>query len=117
MDKKKNYKVAVVGCGRIAGHHNKSIESIEGLEIISFCDLDEEKAKSYGELFNLPYFTNYHTMLKKLPEIDIVVVATPSGMHFEHSLDFIKKYNSRKLIHKGIDYTEQYKIMALSIGR
>ena len=31
--------------------------------------------------------------------------------------DFIKKYNSRKLIHKGVDYTEQYKIMALSIGR
>ena len=97
---KKIYKVAVVGCGRISGHHCRSIASVKGMEIIAVCDLIEEKAKEYGEEFNIPYFTNYHEMFKAIPEIDIVVVATPSGMHFEHGMEFIKDYNKHVIIEK-----------------
>ena len=94
------YKVGVVGCGRIIGHHNRSIESIDGLEIIAFSDLDIEKAKSYGEEFDAPYFSNYREMLESMPEIDIVVVATPSGMHYEHAMEFIEKYKKHVIIEK-----------------
>ena len=100
MAEKSIYKVAVVGCGRISGHHCRSITSVKGMEIIAVCDLIEEKAKEYGEEFNIPYFTNYHEMFKTIPEIDIVVVATPSGMHFEHGMEFIKGYNKHVIIEK-----------------
>jgi predicted dehydrogenase len=100
MSRKKEYKLAVVGCGRIIGHHNRSIESIDGMEIIAFCDLVEEKARAYGKEFNAPFFTNYREMFKKLPEIDIVVVATPSGMHFEHSMEFLETYGKHVIIEK-----------------
>ena len=100
MTEKYIYKVAVVGCGRISGHHCRSIASVKGMEIIAVCDLIEEKAKEYGEEFNIPYFTNYHEMFKTIPEIDIVVVATPSGMHFEHAMEFITDYNKHVIIEK-----------------
>jgi predicted dehydrogenase len=100
LAEKNIYKVAVVGCGRISGHHCRSIASVKGMEIIAVCDLIEEKAKGYGEEFNIPYFTNYHEMFKTIPEIDIVVVATPSGMHFEHAMEFITDYNKHVIIEK-----------------
>ena len=77
MNRKKEYKIAVVGCGRIIGHHNRSIESIDGMEIIAFCDLVEEKAKAYGKEFNAPFFTNYREMFKKLPETSVKLVKFP----------------------------------------
>jgi len=94
------YKVAVVGCGRISGHHCRSIVSVNGMEIIAVCDLIEEKAKAYGEEFGIPYFTNYRKMFENIPKIDIVVVATPSGMHFEHSMEFLELYGKHLIIEK-----------------
>jgi len=94
------YKVAVVGCGRISGHHCRSIVSVNGMEIVAVCDLIEEKAKEYGKEFGIPYFTNYREMFNTLPEINIVVVATPSGMHFEHSMEFLQLYSKHVIIEK-----------------
>jgi len=95
-----NIKIAIVGCGRISGHHFRSIESIDGMEIIAFCDLIKDKAKAYGEEFGISYFTNYHKMFDILPEINLVVVATPSGMHYEHSLEFLERYRKHVIIEK-----------------
>ena len=100
MEAKNEYKVAVIGCGRISGHHCRSIDSVKGLDIIAVCDLVEEKAKAYGEEFKIPYFTDYREMLEKLPAIDIVVVATPSGMHFEHSLELLEQFGKHLIVEK-----------------
>ncbi len=120
LTEKNIYKVAVVGCGRISGHHCRSIASVKGMEIIAVCDLIEEKAKEYGEEFNIPYYTNYSEMFKALPEIDIVVVATPSGMHYEHAMEFINDYNKSVIIEKPtfmrIDQLEQTYDRATSLG-
>jgi UDP-N-acetyl-2-amino-2-deoxyglucuronate dehydrogenase len=36
----KVYKVAVIGCGRIAGHNCRAVVSTEGLELAAVCDLE-----------------------------------------------------------------------------
>ncbi|MCG2775794.1 MAG: Gfo/Idh/MocA family oxidoreductase [Desulfobacterales bacterium] len=96
----KSYKVAVIGCGRIAGHHCRSIASVEGMEMAAVCDLIEEKCKAYSMEFDVPYFVNYHEMMKTLPEIDIVAVITPSGMHFEHGMEIMEKYAKHIIMEK-----------------
>ena len=93
-------KVGLIGCGRIAGHHCNSIAKIEGLTVSAICDLEIQKAKPYGEEFMVPCFTNYHEMLKTMPEIDIVAIITPSGMHFEHTLEVLKYYKKHVVIEK-----------------
>ena len=41
----KNYKFALVGCGRISGKHIDAINAIENTNITAVCDIDIEKAK------------------------------------------------------------------------
>ena len=96
----KAYKVAVIGCGRIAGHNCRAVVGTEGLELAAVCDLEIEKANLYRDEFDVPAFSNYHTMLTEVTDIDIVAIITPSGMHFEHSLDVLKKYNKHIIVEK-----------------
>lgn len=94
------YKVAIIGCGRIAGHHCRAINATAHIELVAVCDLIEERSRGYGEEFNVPFFINYRKMLKEIPEIDIVVIATPSGMHFEHAYEIAQNYNKHLIIEK-----------------
>jgi UDP-N-acetyl-2-amino-2-deoxyglucuronate dehydrogenase len=94
------YKVAIIGCGRIAGHNCRAVVNTEGLALAAVCDLEIEKANAYGDEFGIPGFTNYHTMLTEITDIDIVAIITPSGMHFEHSMDVLKRYNKHLIVEK-----------------
>lgn len=96
----KIYKVAVIGCGRIAGHNCRAILNTEGLELIAICDLEIEKANAYSIEFGVAAFASYHEMLTEISDIDIVAIITPSGMHFEHSLDVLKQYNKHIIVEK-----------------
>ena len=92
--------VAIIGCGRIAGHHCSSITKTNGLKLVAVCDLVISKAKEYSKKYDIPYFTNYHKMFTSLNDIDLVVVCTPSGMHHEHSKEIINNYCKNIVIEK-----------------
>lgn len=92
--------IAVIGCGRIAGHHCRNIASIEGLKLVAVCDLDISKADAYGKEFSVPSFENYRVMMEKHPEIDIVAIITPSGMHYEHAKEIILNYKKHVIVEK-----------------
>ncbi|MBL94288.1 MAG: putative 4,5-dihydroxyphthalate dehydrogenase [Alphaproteobacteria bacterium MarineAlpha3_Bin5] len=92
--------VALIGCGRIAGHHCKSIAAIDGIRVAAVCDLELSKASIYSREFDVPAFNNYHEMFKKVPDIDIAAIITPSGMHYEHATDVIQRYKKHVIIEK-----------------
>src|SRR3990172_9989053 len=93
-------KVAIIGCGRISGHHCRSIVQTERAELVAVCDLIPEKANAYREQFGAKVYTNYHTMLMENPYIDTVAIITPSGMHYEHALDIISRYRKNIIVEK-----------------
>lgn len=95
-----NKSIAIIGCGRISGHHCRAIQATDGVEITAVCDLDESKAANYGQEFGVPHYTNYREMLKQLSHIDIVVIATPSGMHFEHAMEMITEFRKSVIVEK-----------------
>lgn len=98
----KSLKIALIGCGRIAGHHCRNIVSIEGLKLSAVCDLDLKKASTYGTEFNVPTYSNFHQMLQSHPEIDIVSIITPSGMHYEHAKEVISRYKKSLIVEKPL---------------
>ena len=98
--KNEEIRIAVIGCGRISGHHCRSIVAADGIELVAVCDLVESKASAYGKEFNIPYFVNYREMFKALPQINTVVVATPSGMHYEHAMEIMRLYNKNVIVEK-----------------
>lgn len=96
----KDTRVAIIGCGRVSGHHCRSIAQMPGVALAAVCDLVPEKAAAYGRNFSVPHFINYHDMLRSVPEVDVVAVITPSGMHFEHAAEIIKLYGKHIVMEK-----------------
>ena len=42
----KPVEVAIIGCGRVSGHHCRSIASAPGVKLAAVCDLVVEKAEA-----------------------------------------------------------------------
>lgn len=93
-------RVALIGCGRIAGHHCQSIQANKGVVLAAVCDLVSEKAEAYAREHGVPAFTDYHAMLSRGPAIDVVSLSTPSGMHFEHAIDVMTRYRKHVIMEK-----------------
>ena len=95
-------KVGIIGCGRITGHHLKSIKKVHGIKITAVCDFDLQKAKDYSKKYNIKYFHNFDEMLTQLNDIDIVAIITPSGMHYEQAVAILKRYRKHLIIEKPL---------------
>jgi UDP-N-acetyl-2-amino-2-deoxyglucuronate dehydrogenase len=101
--------VAIVGCGRVAGHHVRAVVNHPQLRLTAVADLKPERMTGLGAAADVARFTNYHEMLRSHPEIQVVTVITPSGMHGEHALDVIRTYGKHVIIEKPV-------VMRLSQG-
>ena len=93
-------RVAIIGCGRVSGHHCRSVVQTAGAELVAVCDLVLDKADLYCQQFGTRAYTNYHQMLIENPQINTVAIVTPSGMHYEHTLDVISRYRKNIIVEK-----------------
>jgi UDP-N-acetyl-2-amino-2-deoxyglucuronate dehydrogenase len=98
--KQDSARVAIIGCGRVSGHHCRSIAKAPGAELVAVCDLEFPKAQAYEKEFGAKAYRNYREMLSSHPEINTVAVITPSGMHYEHGLEIIQRYRKNVIIEK-----------------
>lgn len=84
-------KYAIIGCGRIATNHVKAVLNND-LEFVAACDLLPEAIDTLLEKHDLCKdntilkYTDYKQMLKEHPEIELVAIATDSGVHAEIAL-------------------------------
>jgi UDP-N-acetyl-2-amino-2-deoxyglucuronate dehydrogenase len=76
----RNFRVALVGCGRISRNHIDAISRIDGLELVAVSDHGEDRAREVGQANQVPWYTDYERMLAET-ECDVVAIATPSGLH------------------------------------
>ena len=79
------YKIALVGCGRIAKNHFDAIQEEKRFELVGVCDIIKDRAEEQGKLFNIPYFTDLKKMLDEV-QMDILSICTPSGLHPQHGI-------------------------------
>ena len=77
-----NYRVALVGCGRISRNHVDAIARVDGVDLVAVADVVADRARAIGESIGVPWFTSLAEMLARV-ECDIVTIATPSGSHSE----------------------------------
>ena len=76
----KEFRVALVGCGRISKNHFDAIGKVEGLRLSAVSDEVEDRARAAGEEQGVRWFSSYADMLREA-DCDIVTIATPSGLH------------------------------------
>lgn len=93
---------AFIGCGKIAFRHLDAIQQTPNARIVSVCDADGGRAQALSDAAHVAWYTNYHEMLQQHPEIDVVTLLTPSGLHFEQALDIIQHYRKHLVIEKPL---------------
>lgn len=77
------FKVAIVGCGKIADAHASQIKRIEGCEIVGVCDREELMVKQLYDRFPVKrYFTDVQTLLEETRP-DVVHITTPTHSHYD----------------------------------
>jgi UDP-N-acetyl-2-amino-2-deoxyglucuronate dehydrogenase len=97
-------KFALIGCGRIAAKHADVIaKKIENTKLAAVCDIVETKAATFGEKYHVPFYTDYHNMLKK-EDIDVVCILTESGSHAAVAID-TAKYRKHVVVEKPMALT------------
>lgn len=96
----KKINIAVIGSGRIAGHHCKNIKSNPEYNLVAVCDLNEERVNAYSKEYSVPGYKSYRTMFEKHPEINLVAIITPSGMHYEHAMEVLTQYKKNIIVEK-----------------
>jgi UDP-N-acetyl-2-amino-2-deoxyglucuronate dehydrogenase len=79
-NKQRDFKIALVGCGRISKSHFEAIAKVDGLQLSAVSDTDADRARAAGEQLGVPSFTNFAEMLDHA-DAHAVTIATPSGLH------------------------------------
>ena len=88
-------KYALIGCGRIATNHIKAVLN-NGLELVAVCDILPEHMQNLlskhgleAEMNGIARYTDYKQLLAEHPELELVAIATESGLHARIALDCI----------------------------
>lgn len=82
-------RYALIGCGRIAVNHIKAAVNNK-LEIVAVCDVDLKQIDNLFEKTNYTghpdRYEDYKKMIEAHPKIELVAIATESGVHAEIAL-------------------------------
>lgn len=98
---------ALMGCGRIAERHADILTSgqVENAKLVAVSDIDETKAKAFGEKYKVPHFKSAHSMMKQLgTQVSVISILTQSGAHAAHCVE-MSEYGKAILVEKPMALT------------
>ena len=75
---------AIVGCGRIAQRHAEHISKCG--KLIAVCDIIEARAIELAANYSCSAYGQVEELLLKRPDIDVVSICTPNGLHARQSI-------------------------------
>lgn len=90
MHPNKKVKFAVVGSGHIGKRHAEMINRNDESELVAMCDILPKEELGL-ENYDVPFFSSIDDLLGSNIEFDVMCVATPNGLHGEHSLKALDK--------------------------
>jgi predicted dehydrogenase len=75
---------AIIGCGRIARRHAEQIAKVGRLAAV--CDIVYDNAWELSEAYDTNLYLSIEELLANEPDVDIVSICTPNGLHARHSI-------------------------------
>ena len=82
----KTIKVALAGAGAFGIKHLDGIKNIDGVEVVSLISRDLGKTKEVADKYGIGHVTTDLADSLALPEVDAVILCTPTQMHAEQTL-------------------------------
>ena len=81
---------AILGCGKIARKFAADLKLVKDAELIAVAAREQSKADAFAKDFPAKYKHNSYEALVQNPEVDVIYVATPHGLHHEHVMLCLK---------------------------
>ena len=79
-------RVALAGAGAFGIKHLDGIRNIDGVEVISLISRDLDKTREVAEKYGIGHVTTELADSLALPELDAVILCTPTQMHASQTL-------------------------------
>lgn len=79
----------LIGCGRVAPRHAESIQELSKATLVAVADIKQGRADHFAQKYGATSYTDYHALLAR-PDIDVVNICTPSGMHAAMTIDALR---------------------------
>jgi predicted dehydrogenase len=116
----KRINFAVIGQGHIGKRHAEMIRRNEHCHLVAVCDIQDKITLGLNDLKE-PFYNDYFEMLQNHPEIDVVNICTPNGLHAQQAIDCLshKKHvvvekplaltttDAEKIIYTALKYHKQ----------
>ena len=83
-------KVALAGAGAFGIKHLDGIKNIEGVEVVSLISRDLEKTREVAGKYGIGHVTTDLADSLALPDVDAVILCTPTQMHAAQSIQCLK---------------------------
>lgn len=96
-------KFGVVGFGHIGKRHAQMIIDNPSASLTAICDVKEKSLTNYN--YDVPYYQDLLSLLRNEPEIDVVTVATPNGLHALQALKALE-FKKHVVIEKPMALTK-----------
>ncbi len=100
---KKHFGFGIVGTGMISNFHAKAIAEIENASLVGVYGSNKNKTAALAWKHNCIAFDTLDELVSR-PEIDIVCVCTPSGVHMEPAIKSIEA-GKHCLVEKPLEVT------------
>jgi len=127
-------RTAVVGCGGMGNHHAGILADLDGVELVSVCDLIEEKARATGERVGVECCTDFRGLIDKVDSmwictepfnrLDIVTACAEAGKHVftekpvsvnmdeaDAMIEACRKANVKYMLGYVLRFTNPYRLM------
>ncbi len=86
----KTIKVALAGAGAFGIKHLDGIKNIDGVEVVSLISRDLDKTREVADKYGIGHVTTDLADSLALPEVDAVILCTPTQMHASQSIQCLK---------------------------
>lgn len=83
-------RVALAGAGAFGIKHLDGIKNIDGVEVVSLISRDLEKTREVAEKYGIKHVTTELADSLAMPEVDAVILCTPTQMHAEQTMACLK---------------------------
>lgn len=86
----KTIKVALAGPGAFGIKHLDAIKLIDGVEVVSVIGRDPERTREVAAQYGIPHVATELAEALALPEVDAVILCTPTQVHAEQAIACLK---------------------------
>lgn len=81
---------AILGCGKIARKFASDLQYVKNAKLIAVGARDQSSANRFSKEFPVKHTHDSYQSLVENPEVDVIYVASPHGLHHEHVMLCLK---------------------------